>query len=138
VERALTTALRDDVAAVRATALWAIGTLGNGKAPATVGDALVDRDPRVRSMAAWVLFRREDPATLPVIERALGKEDDPRIRVALIRALGTMGDASAPTLARLLDSPTAMCAPPWLPPSPGRTVRPGQCPCLAPAPFPKE
>lgn len=136
VERALTTALRDDVAAVRATALWAIGTLGNGKAPATVGDALVDRDPRVRSMAAWVLFRREDPATLPVIERALGKEDDPRIRVALIRALGTMGDASAPTLARLLDSPDRDVRAAVVAALAGQNSAPWPMPMPRPRPFP--
>ncbi|MBK6843173.1 MAG: HEAT repeat domain-containing protein [Gemmatimonadetes bacterium] len=55
----------------------------------------------------------------------------------MIRALGTMGDASAPTLARLLDSPDRDVRAAVVAALAGQNSAPAQCPCLAPALSPK-
>ncbi|MGQ0647535.1 MAG: M56 family metallopeptidase [Gemmatimonadaceae bacterium] len=101
---ALTAALSDASAAIRKTALWALGSTEHDKAPRGVLDALNDQDKGVRYLAAWALFNIADPAAVPALEAALNKETEKSLRVAYIRALGSIGDESADALARLIDS----------------------------------
>ncbi len=103
-DEVLVTVLDDASPRVRTTALWAIGNSGEGAVPAGVLRALGDSSASVRRLAAWVIFQREDEAAVPALERALNAEKDRSVRTALIRALGAIGGASAPALARLLDS----------------------------------
>jgi len=136
VDGALSKALGDASPGVRAIAMWAIGRAGEGKVPAAVLESLGDRESRVRLMAAWVLFRREDAATVPAIERALAKEEDGQVRVALIRALGALGEGSAPALARLLDSPDRDVRAAVVAALAGRNSGPWPMPMPRPRPFP--
>lgn len=103
-DEVLNAVLNDASPRVRTTALWAMGNSGEGAVPAGVLRALGDSSASVRRLAAWVIFQREDEAAVPALERALNAEKDRSVRTALIRALGAIGGASAPALARLLDS----------------------------------
>lgn len=103
-EEVLAAALGDASPRVRTTALWALGSVGEGAVPQGVLRALGDSSASVRRLAAWVIFQREDEAAVPAVERTLNAEKDRSVRSALIRALGAIGGASAPALARLLDS----------------------------------
>ncbi|MCC6930522.1 MAG: HEAT repeat domain-containing protein [Gemmatimonadaceae bacterium] len=139
VDDALAKALGDASPRVRAHAMWAIGRVGEGKVPAAVLTALEsqdERDRQVRVMAAWVLFRREDATAVPAIERALGRETDGQVRVALIRALGALGESSAPALARLLDSPDRDVRAAVVGALAGRNGGPWPMPMPRPRPFP--
>ena len=136
VDAALAKGLGDSSPGVRAIAMWAIGRVGEGKVPTAVLESLGDRDRQVRLMAAWVLFRREDAAAVPAIERALGKEEDSHVRVALIRALGALGEGSAPALARLLDSPDRDVRAAVVAALAGRNGGPWPMPMPRPRPFP--
>lgn len=101
---ALTAALSDASPRVRSTAMWALGSTGGDGVPPAVLRALSDSATSVRRLAAWVIFQREDEGAVAAVEKALSAEKDRNVRSALIRALGAIGGASAPTLARLLDS----------------------------------
>ena len=103
-DEALVAALSDASARVRTTALWAIGRVDGHTVPPAVLKALGDSSASVRRLAAWVVFQRADADAVPAIERALATEQDRFARSGLIRALGAIGGASAPALARLLDS----------------------------------
>lgn len=103
-DEALVAALSDASPRIRTTALWAIGNSDGHTVPPAVLRALGDSSASVRRLAAWVIFQREDESAVPALERALGSEKDRSARTAFIRALGAIGGASAPALARLLDS----------------------------------
>jgi beta-lactamase regulating signal transducer with metallopeptidase domain len=103
-EEVLAAALSDASPRIRTTALWAIGNCDGQSVPPAVLRALGDSAASVRQLAAWVIFQREDESAVPALERALGREKDRSTRTAFIRALGAIGGASAPALARLLDS----------------------------------
>ena len=133
---ALIAALGDASSGTRAVALWSLGRAGEGKAPRQVVDALADADVHVREMAAWVLFNREDPATVPALERALTLESNKALRLSYIRALGAIGEASAPALARLLDSSDGDLRATVVNALAGRAAGPWPMPMPRPRPYP--
>lgn len=98
-------ALRDASQDIRAIAIWALGNAGLDKAPKVVLAALSDSSRSVRRVATWALYQIEDPEAAPALEAALSRETDKSMRIGYLRALGAVGEASAPSLARLLDSP---------------------------------
>lgn len=98
-------ALRDASQDIRAIAIWALGNAGLDKAPKVVLAALSDSSRSVRRVASWALYHIEDPEAAPALEAALSRETDKSMRIGYLRALGAVGEASAPSLARLLDSP---------------------------------
>ncbi len=102
---ALVNVLGDTDADVREVAAWAVGTIGPEQAPAALLRALEDPDREVRMSAAWALFTIADPAATDAIDTAYRKEADAEVRMALLRALGAMGDRAVPTLERLVTSP---------------------------------
>ncbi len=66
---------------------------------------LSNRDPEVRRLACRCLTRYGGRA-LPLVERALSKEDDPQRRTDLVRTLGSMGEDALPLLLHELHTGT--------------------------------
>jgi hypothetical protein len=89
---------------VRMLAIWALGNASPKTAPRALLNALSDSEKHVRYIAAWALFRIEDPESVSALEQALNREDDKEIRMGYIRALGAIGERSSSALARLIDS----------------------------------
>ena len=102
---ALDAALADPSARVRGRAAWALGQVEPDKAPRGLVTALGDSSDKVRLAAAWALGEIEDPGTLSAFSQALSTEKDHDIREAELRALIMLGEASEPTLQKLLESP---------------------------------
>ncbi|MHB1313285.1 MAG: HEAT repeat domain-containing protein, partial [Gemmatimonadaceae bacterium] len=55
----------------------------------------------------WALYNIADESTAGAIEAAFRKETDAQVQMGLLRALGSLGDASVPILERLVSSPNA-------------------------------
>jgi len=89
---------------VRATAAWALGQLDLSKAPKGLIDAVGDADQAVRLRAAWALSEIGDQAALPALGAALNKEQNARVRRALVRALIKTGERTE-RLTELLENP---------------------------------
>ena len=85
-------------------AIWALGNASPKSAPRALTNALSDPDKGVRMIAAWALFRIEDPESVTALEQALNREEDKDLRMGYIRALGAIGERSSAALARLIDS----------------------------------
>lgn len=85
-------------------AIWAMGNASPKTAPRALLSALSDQEKGVRMIAAWALFRIEDPESVSALEQALNREDDKELRMGYIRALGAIGERSSAALARLIDS----------------------------------
>jgi len=100
----LTKMLSDADASVREVTAWAIGSCSPELAPAALVRALGDADSDVRLAAAWALYEIGDPNTSDEIEAAFRGEKVQEVQRGLIRALGSMGERSIPTLTRLVDS----------------------------------
>jgi HEAT repeat protein len=104
---ALGGAVQNDASArVRGTAAWAIGQLDDRglRAPAGLLKALRDDSDDVRLKAAWALGELEDSQAVSAIKDALDKEQNTRVRQALIRALVKSGGSSEQSLGQLLQS----------------------------------
>ncbi|MHB1313518.1 MAG: M56 family metallopeptidase, partial [Gemmatimonadaceae bacterium] len=102
---ALVTALGNGDANVREVAAWSIGQCDPGAAPAGLVKALGDAEAKVRLSASWALYNIADESTAGAIEAAFRKETDAQVQMGLLRALGSLGDASVPILERLVSSP---------------------------------
>ena len=101
---ALTKLLPDADPSVREIAAWAIGSCSPKLAPAALVRLLGDADRDVRLSAAWALYEIGDASTADEIEASFRREKDKEVQHGLIRALGSMGERSIPTLTRLVDS----------------------------------
>ena len=96
--------LSDRDANVREVAAWSIGSCHVERAPAALVGLLSDPDAGVRLSVAWALREIEDASATDALEAAFRREQDPEVRLGLIRALGAMGDRAVGTLSRLLES----------------------------------
>jgi len=90
---------------LREVAAWSIGSCGSERAPAALVRLLSDPEPNVRLSVAWALREIEDPDAADALESAFRREEDPEVRLGIIRALGSMGDRAIETLSRLVESP---------------------------------
>lgn len=97
--------LSDRDAGVREIAAWSIGCCGGRRAPAALVRLLSDPEPQVRLTAAWALYEIQDPSGVSELESAFRREDDPEVRMGIIRALGVMGEGAVESLSKLVDSP---------------------------------
>lgn len=89
---------------VRETAIWGLGTRTRSVATSpTLKFALDDSDARVRTTAAWALKQVGDPAAVPWLDAALRKESNTDVQLAMLRALGSLGEPAMPTIMRLVD-----------------------------------
>ncbi|WP_424570452.1 HEAT repeat domain-containing protein [Streptomyces sp. CH-036] len=87
-----------DIRTVRA-ALLALGTARADWAGESVAACLHHPSMNIRKTAAATLLHAGAPASVPHLLRALGRDDNPGLRTALTRALGTVvGDARSATL----------------------------------------
>jgi beta-lactamase regulating signal transducer with metallopeptidase domain/HEAT repeat protein len=96
--------LADADPAMREVAAWSIGSCRPEHAPPALVRLLADPNRDVRISAAWALREIGDSGTADELEAAFSKEKDPDVQMALIKALGAMGDASVETLTRLVGS----------------------------------
>jgi beta-lactamase regulating signal transducer with metallopeptidase domain/HEAT repeat protein len=101
---ALAPVLSDSDVKLREVAAWSIGQCGPKQAPAALIKALGDADAGVRLSVAWALYELEDPAAAPAVEAAFIKEAEREVQLGLLRALGSMGDASIEALEKLVSS----------------------------------
>ena len=101
---ALAAVLNDSSVKVREMAAWGIGNIEPRKAPKELLAALSDKEASVRRSAAWAIAQIEDVDAIAAVESALGKETDKDAEMALVRALGAMGEKSVDAIKRLLDS----------------------------------
>jgi HEAT repeat protein len=102
--------LRDKDEEVRASAAIALGAVGE-PAVAVLVESLADKEPEMRRAAATGLAqvgKRAKKAVGPLIKSL--KDDDSETRLAVIRALGTIGDSEAvkPLTALLSDKDSEM------------------------------
>ena len=97
---ALVAAIADAELDVRVAAIWALGNQRVEAAPAELIAALRDQQPRIRVLVAWALTEINDPASVPALRTAFGKEQDPEVRRAIFRALACLGDRSPEVLDR--------------------------------------
>src|SRR6266850_4290354 len=84
----------DDSPAVRMTAAWALGEIGEKTSITALTRALGDRAPEVQRTAAWALGEIGDKGAVRPLGAALG---DPvlEVRLTAVWALGEIEDASA-------------------------------------------
>lgn len=75
--------------------LYALHRLGDDTETRKLGSLLYDREPQVRAIAAQVLGKVGDPASVGVLQKALQGEIDPRARFNMIEALTVLGDPGA-------------------------------------------
>lgn len=105
---ALLRAAADPDQAVRAAVLH---SLGEQRAPAALTPllfALADPSPFLARIAGDALIKL-GPAAVPALCRALEQEAEPRVRVALTRAIAHLADPRAiPALFRALDDDSAL------------------------------
>jgi beta-lactamase regulating signal transducer with metallopeptidase domain len=104
---ALVAAMADSSPEVRHTAIWALGQVGLQKAPPELLASLRDPSAQVRLVSAWALGEIQDPAALPALRSAFGKETEGEVRSAVFRALALSGDRSPEILNRMLSSKDA-------------------------------
>jgi HEAT repeat protein len=78
----------------RRNAVWAIGSLDDGRGIAAATSALTDREPPVRRVAAWALGALDANDALPALISALTDQDG-EVRAQVVWALGAIGDARA-------------------------------------------
>jgi HEAT repeat protein len=90
--------------AVREVTAWAIGNCSPQAAPEPLLRALGDADADVRLAVAWALYEIGDPNSADEIDVAFRREKNQEVQRGLIRALGSMGEKSVPTLTKLVDS----------------------------------
>jgi HEAT repeat protein len=137
-EAAARTALSDDAASVRATALGALARLRRltaddcraaladpdpavrrraaevavGVPEVTIADGLNDGDPSVVEVTAWALGERGDPRAVPALaalSSARSGHRDPLCRESAVAALGAIGDpAGLPAVIGALDDKPAI------------------------------
>jgi HEAT repeat protein len=78
----------------RRNAVWALGSLHDGRAIAPALMALSDREPPVRRVAAWALGALDANDTVAALVDAL-KDQDAEVRAQVAWALGAIGDRRA-------------------------------------------
>jgi beta-lactamase regulating signal transducer with metallopeptidase domain/HEAT repeat protein len=91
---ALAGALRDDDVRVRATAAWALGSMGDRQAADALTGALGDASAEVRTRAVWALGSIE-PRQAPRALVAMLGDREPRVRELTAWALYEIQDPSA-------------------------------------------
>jgi HEAT repeat protein len=90
---------------VAAMAAWTLGEYEQKASVPALRRALAHASPRVRTSAAWALGQVEDPAAAEDLERLVARDDDRRVKLAAVRALGSLeSPRSVPTLARAAES----------------------------------
>ncbi|MCE9600700.1 MAG: HEAT repeat domain-containing protein [Gemmatimonadetes bacterium] len=93
-----------DVPAVAAMAAWTLGEWEQKSSVGALRRSLAHEAASVRAASAWALGAIEDPSSAEALEARVASDPDRRVRLAAIRALGSIEVArSAPTLARVLD-----------------------------------
>jgi beta-lactamase regulating signal transducer with metallopeptidase domain/HEAT repeat protein len=80
----------DESEGVRESAAWALGNTPRRPAAPALVTALRDRSPEVRESAAWALAEIEDEDAAPAVQSAFGRETNPSVRMAELRALTFM------------------------------------------------
>lgn len=94
-EQPLARLLRHDDERVRRAASQALVRIGTGGALHAVQQAVQDADPGLRQAAAAALGQRKDAPTAATLLRALDKEEDEEVQLAIVTALGRVGSAEA-------------------------------------------
>jgi beta-lactamase regulating signal transducer with metallopeptidase domain/HEAT repeat protein len=102
--QALAAALSDASPEIRKRAAWALGNTDLHQAPPQLIAMLNDKDPEMREVTAWALYQIEDPAAIPGLEGALGRESSKELQMDYIRALAATGEKSVDALKGLLES----------------------------------
>jgi HEAT repeat protein len=100
-------ALADGDAALRRTALWALGFVRERQDAETLLRAAADPDPEIRAAAVGSADARagRDSPELAVLRGALA-DPDPRVRISAVAQLGHRGDAAlAPVVAAMAGDP---------------------------------
>lgn len=98
-------ALRHDAPRVRMTAAWALGMIEDPKAVPALLRALDDREVMVRWAVVDAFGDIESREAAGALERVVRSQDDRRVRLAAIEALGNIEDpGSVDALAAVLDS----------------------------------
>ena len=97
-------ALDDPERRVRATAAWALGSIGLEHTPPALIKAMQDDDEEVRLRAAWAISQIGDAAAMPAVAKALRAERSAHVRKAQIRALLETGQVPDDTLKGLAES----------------------------------
>jgi len=90
----ISTALKDNEAAVRRRGAWALGALDASEAVTALVGALSDVDAGVRRQAAWALGAIGDRAGVDGLLKAL-TDASPEVREQAAWALGAIGDTKA-------------------------------------------
>ncbi|MEK9509250.1 HEAT repeat domain-containing protein [Gemmatimonadota bacterium Y43] len=91
----LTTALAHEEPRVRAEALRALGAVGGGEAAVLARSYLDVADAEVRNAAAEAVGALRDPGSVPRLLARLDDESEREGLVALLHALGRIGDVAA-------------------------------------------
>lgn len=91
----LTTALAHEEPRVRAEALRALGAVGGGEAAVLARSYLDGADAEVRNAAAEAVGALRDPGSVPRLLARLDDESEREGLVALLHALGRIGDVAA-------------------------------------------
>lgn len=104
-DRGLARLLRHDDERVRRAALGALGRVGTARALHAVQEALAAPDPALRVQAAGVLAGTDWPYTATALGRRLREEPDDEVRLALVAALGRLGNDQAIKLLEELANP---------------------------------
>ncbi len=87
---------RDKDQSVRATAVWAAGSIGDPAAIEALTSALGDSDPEVRERAAWAIGSCGPDAAPAALLKALS-DQNPDVRLSAAWALYTIRDTDAVT-----------------------------------------
>lgn len=91
----LTTALAHEEPRVRSEALRALGAVGGSEAAVLARSYLDVADAEVRNAAAQAVGMLEDVGSMPKLLARLEEESEREVEVAVVRALGSLGDPAA-------------------------------------------
>jgi hypothetical protein len=87
--------VEDENAAVRARATAALAVAGGPAGIQALRKALEDNEAMVRVHAVHALSRAERAAAIPTLWKVLANDRDPQVRLAVARALGSIGSPDA-------------------------------------------
>src|SRR5207248_873781 len=105
-ERVLLARVHDSRAAMRETALYLLGIIGNPAATNVLIEALHDPVPGVRLQAAKALGRVGDPAAVPALLAALRGADE-QLSSQIFSSLVKLGSLAVPSLLQRSKSSSA-------------------------------
>lgn len=89
---------------LRELAAWGVGATSPRRAPDALIAALRDDDAHVRATVAWALHEIEDRAAVGALDAALARESDHDAKVAMVRAIGVLGDGAVSVMEKLVQS----------------------------------